>query len=141
MCEELKNIRGQLQLSEGLVDEAIIKAAKKGMVKFVTEIWSACPGLVWSKERSTGRNPFMCAVLHRQHDIFRLLYGYGLKDSILATTDDNGNNILHMAAMIEPSARRNTVPGAAFHMQREVQWFKVIYVSPFILFSYIVYII
>ena len=137
MCQELQNLRGQ-QLSEGLVDEAIIQAAKKGMVKFVTEIWSACPRLVWSKERSTGRNPFMCAVLHRQHEIFRLLYGYGLKDSLLAKTDDKGNNILHMAAMIEPSARQNTVLGPAFRMQREVQWFKVIYISPVILFSYIV---
>ncbi|GMY23398.1 ankyrin repeat-containing protein npr4 [Fagus crenata] len=36
----------------------------------------------------------------------------------------DGNNILHMVATLEPSARRNTVPGAAFLMQREVQWFK-----------------
>ena len=132
MCQNLKNLSGQ-QLIEGHVDEAIIKAAKKGMVKFVTEIWSECPRLVWSRERSTGRNLFMCAVLHRQYEIFRLLYGYILKDSILATTDDNGNNILHMAAMIEPSARRNTVPRAAFHMQREVQWFEVIYISLYII--------
>ncbi|XP_030957662.1 ankyrin repeat-containing protein ITN1-like [Quercus lobata] len=34
------------------------------------------------------------------------------------------NNILHLAMMFEPSARRNSVPGAAFLMQREVQWYK-----------------
>ena len=67
----------------------------------------------------------MCAVLYRQYEIFRLLYCFSLKDSILAATDDEGNNILHMAAMTEPSARRNTIPGAAFHMQRDLQWFKV----------------
>uniref|UniRef100_A0A2N9HVA0 PGG domain-containing protein n=1 Tax=Fagus sylvatica TaxID=28930 RepID=A0A2N9HVA0_FAGSY len=36
---------------------------------------------------------------------------------------------------LEPSARRNTVPGAAFLMQREVQWFKKVesIVQPFLL--------
>ncbi|XP_065623156.1 uncharacterized protein LOC111986977 [Quercus suber] len=32
--------------------------------------------------------------------------------------------ILHIAAMLEPSARPNKAPGAALLMQREIQWFK-----------------
>ena len=124
MCQELQ-CSSDKQLKKGLVYKAIIKATKKGMIEFVTAIWSACPELVWAEEEFTGRNPFMCAVLYRQYEIFRLLYCFSLKDSILAATDDEGNNILHMAAMTEPSARRNTIPGAAFHMQRDLQWFKV----------------
>ena len=124
MCQELE-CSSDKQLEKGLVYEAIIKATKKGMVEFVTAIWSACPELVSAEEEFTGRNPFMCAVLYRQYEIFRLLYCFSLKDSILAATDDEGNNILHMAAMTEHSARRNTIPGAAFHMQRDLQWFKV----------------
>ena len=124
MCQELE-CSSDKQLEKGLVYEAIFKATKKGMVEFVTAIWSACPELVSAEEEFTWRNPFMCAVLYRQHEIFRLLYCFSLKDSILAATDYEGNNILHMAAMTEPSARRNTIPGAAFHMQRDLQWFKV----------------
>lgn len=124
MCQELQ-FSSDEQLENGLVYEAIIKATKKGMVEFVTAIWSECPELVSAEEEFTGRNPFMYAVLYRQYEIFRLLYCFNLKDSILAATDDKGNNILHMAAMTEPSARRNTIPGAAFHMQRDLQWFKV----------------
>ncbi|KAL4599311.1 hypothetical protein ACB092_11G118100 [Castanea dentata] len=123
MCQELQ-FSSDEQLENGLVYEAIIKATKKGMVEFVTAIWSECPELVSAEEEFTGRNPFMYAVLYRQYEIFRLLYCFNLKDSILAATDDKGNNILHMAAMTEPSARRNTIPGAAFHMQRDLQWFK-----------------
>ncbi|XP_030965501.1 uncharacterized protein LOC115986525 [Quercus lobata] len=123
MCQEFQ-CSSDKQLEKGLVYEAIFKATKKGMVEFVTAIWSACPELVSAEEEFTWRNPFMCAVLYRQYEIFRLLCCFSLKDSILAATDDEGNNILHMAAMTEPSARRNTIPGAAFHMQRDLQWFK-----------------
>ena len=124
MCQELQ-CSSDKQLKKGLVYKAIIKATKKGMIEFVTAIWSACPELVRAEEVFTGRNPFMFAVLYRQYEIFRVLYCFSLKDSILAATDYKGNNILHMAAMTEPSARRNTIPGAAFHMQRDLQWFKV----------------
>jgi hypothetical protein len=47
------------------------------------------------------------------------------KEHNIIFVNNDGNNILHMAATLEPSARRNIVPGAAFLMQREVQWFKV----------------
>ncbi|KAL4599314.1 hypothetical protein ACB092_11G118300 [Castanea dentata] len=123
MCQELQ-FSSDKQLENGLVYKAIIKATKKGMVEFVTAIWSECPELVSAEKEFTGRNPFMYAVLYRQYEIFRLLYCFNLKDSILAATDVKGNNILHMAAMTKPSARRNTILGAAFHMQRDLQWFK-----------------
>ena len=67
----------------------------------------------------------MLAVIHRQNEVFQFLCGFLLKNKILSFVNMDGNNILHMAATLEPSARRNTVPSAAFLMQREVQWFKV----------------
>ena len=112
-------------LENGKVIEAMIKAVKEGRVEFVTEILKACLGLVWCVEKSTKRDIFMVAVLHRQDEVFCRLCRSPAKNISFTTADNNRNSVLHMAAMLEPSARRNTVPGAAFLMQREVQWYKV----------------
>jgi hypothetical protein len=40
--------------------------------------------------------------------------------------DKKGNTMLHMAGMTGASIQINRIPGAALHMQRELQWFKVI---------------
>ncbi|KAI4297668.1 hypothetical protein L6164_037550 [Bauhinia variegata] len=34
------------------------------------------------------------------------------------------NNVLHMAAKLEPSTQLTRISGAALKMQRELQWFK-----------------
>ncbi|KAK7861414.1 hypothetical protein CFP56_011419 [Quercus suber] len=96
------------------------------MIVFVDTILSRCPELVWSIETPTQRNLFMCAVLHRQIDVFRLVYKFPVKNAILSTKDSDGNNILHMAAMLESSTGLCYIPGAALQMQRELQWYKVI---------------
>ena len=112
-------------LEKGKVIEAMIKAVKQGRVEFVTEILKACPDLVWCLEKSTDRDLINFAVLHRQHEVLHLLCRSPAKNKLFATVDSNKNSILHFAAMLEPSAKRNTVPGAAFLMQREVKWYKV----------------
>ncbi|XP_050281782.1 uncharacterized protein LOC126722672 isoform X1 [Quercus robur] len=123
MCEVLAGLNFQ-QLEKGKVIEAIIIAVKQGRVEFVTEILEAFPELAWSVEESTKRNIFMLAVLYRQDEVFRFLCKSPAKNSILARVDSDSNSILHIAAMLEPSARPNKAPGAALLMQREVQWFK-----------------
>ena len=124
MCKVLVGLDFQ-QLENGKVIEAIVIAVKQGRVEFVTEILKALPELAWSVEKSTGQNIFMLAVLYRQDEIFHFLCKSPAKYSILALGDRDRNTILHIAAMFEPSAKSNKVPGAAFLMQREVQWYKV----------------
>ncbi|XP_030964081.1 uncharacterized protein LOC115985256 [Quercus lobata] len=123
MCEVLPGLNFQ-QLENGKVIEAMIKAVKQGRVEFVTEMLKACPNLVWCRENSTDRDLFKLAVLHRQDEVFRLLCRSPAKNPKFPLVDRDKNTILHIAAVFEPSARRNTVLGAAFLMQREVQWYK-----------------
>ncbi|XP_030964616.1 uncharacterized protein LOC115985856 [Quercus lobata] len=92
----------------------MIEAVKQGRVEFVTDILKACPGLVWCIEKSKDQHIFMVAVLCRSPAM----------NLSFTMVDRDKNNILHFAAMLEPSARLNTVPGVAFLMQREVQWYK-----------------
>ena len=137
MCKVLPSLSWE-QLENGKVIKAIIKAVKEGRVEFVTEILAACPGLhFYLEQEENGRNIFMVAVLHRQDEVFRLLCTSPIKNSIFDILDYDFNSILHMAAMFNPSARRNTVLGAAFLMQREVQWYKVISLTLFYFFNII----
>ena len=125
MCEVLPGLSWE-QLESGMVIIAIIKAVTQGHVEFVSAVLNVCPELIWCAEASRNQNIFMLVVLHRQDEVFRHLYKYSAKNSIFSRADGDANSILHITAMFEPSARRNTVPGAAFLMQREVQWYKVI---------------
>ena len=128
MCRELPKVSAH-RLEKGLVFEAICIAVKRGIVEFVSEILDKCPDFsMMCREKSTGRNMIMIAVLHRQKDVFNVIYSFNAKNSITTnhSKDNRGNSILHIAAMFEPSATSNSVPGAAFLMQSERQWFKVI---------------
>ncbi|GMY23390.1 ankyrin repeat-containing protein ITN1-like [Fagus crenata] len=132
MCQSLLNISHQ---EASLVGVALIKAVKNGRVEFVTAVTNADCTLVWVKEFGTANNLFMLAVVYRQNKVFQVLCRFLLKNTILSFQNYDGNNILHMAATLEPSAKRNIVPGAAFLMQREVQWFKKVesIAQPFLL--------
>ena len=127
MCQSLLNLSRQ---EVSLVYMALIKAVKNGRVEFVTAVINANYTLVWTTEFGNN-NLFMLAVIYRQNKVFQLLCGFPLKNAILSLVNNDGNNILHMAATLEPSARRNIVPGAAFLLQREVQWFKVTSLTSF----------
>ncbi|KAG6679378.1 hypothetical protein I3843_14G124400 [Carya illinoinensis] len=128
MCEEIsKSTTSGQQLEDGLVYTAITRAAKKGISEFVSKMLEDRQFL-WTKDRNE-RNIFMLAVLHRQENIFSILYRLDSKMNYLLTSkkDVNGNNMLHMAGMIEDSTWANkNMPGAALQMQRELQWFKVV---------------
>ena len=132
MCRELPKVNAD-RLQKGLVFEAICIAVKRGIVEFVSDILETCPDFsTMCREKSTQRNMIMIAILHRQKKVFNFIYRFTAEHSItannslLAAKDNEGNSILHIAAMFEPSATSNSVPGAAFLMQSERQWFKVI---------------
>ncbi|KAG2669431.1 hypothetical protein I3760_14G034300 [Carya illinoinensis] len=114
------------QLQGGLVYTAICRAAKNGIVEFVSEMLNTNRKLVlWTRDIN-GRNIFMLGVLHRQEKIFSVLYRLDgkMSHSLTCLEDKYGNNMLHMAGMIDDSARINQISGAALQMQRELQWFK-----------------
>ena len=40
--------------------------------------------------------------------------------------NEDGNNMLHLAAGLAPEEKLNAISGAALQMQRELLWFKVL---------------
>ncbi|KAG2712524.1 hypothetical protein I3760_04G131100 [Carya illinoinensis] len=123
MCKVISKSKTQ-QRKDGQVYTAICRAAKNGNFEFISKMLETDRRFLWTENRN-GRNIFMLAVLHRQEKIFSILYRLDtMMDSLTCLLDDDENNMLHLAGMIEDSTRINQVPGAALQMQRELQWFK-----------------
>ncbi|CAI9773365.1 unnamed protein product [Fraxinus pennsylvanica] len=99
-------------------------AAKIGNVEFLTLITQSFPGLTWNLD-SKKYTIFHVAVINRQEKVFSLIYQTGAaKDFNTYYSDDDKNNILHLAGKIAPPSRLNIVSGPALQMQIELLWFK-----------------
>lgn len=109
---------------EKLLGNPVQVAATLGIHEFVTEIIRAYPRSVWLPDDHK-RNIFHLAVLHRQEKVFNLLYQMSsYKHFFTVSYDKFGNNMLHLAGTLQPS---NRISGAALQMQRELQWYKVMF--------------
>ncbi|KAL8508577.1 hypothetical protein ACS0TY_018998 [Phlomoides rotata] len=68
---------------------------------------------------------FHIAVARRYVKVFNLMCELGgVKDLIATYKDEEGNNILHLAAKLAPRNQLNSIPGAALQMQTEVLWYR-----------------
>ena len=105
----------------------LFDATKAGNFNFLVELMDAYPDLIWEFNHQM-QSIIHMAVLYRHPKIFNLIHAYsGSKDIILAYEDnDDGNNILHLAAKIAPPDRLELVSGAAFQMKLELLWFQVL---------------
>ncbi|KAL2921668.1 Ankyrin repeat-containing protein ITN1 [Bienertia sinuspersici] len=111
--------------------DVIFVATEMGNVEFVTTLLRSYPDLIW-KLNDQNQSIFHVAVIHRQEEIFRLIYEIGaIKDLLVMYMEkDTNNSILHSAALKPTSDRLNSISGAALRMQREMLWFKVIIPLP-----------
>ncbi|KAJ4702508.1 Ankyrin repeat family protein [Melia azedarach] len=104
----------------------IFDAAERGNVEFLCILIREYPDILRKIDGTKNRYTiFHIAVKNRQADIFKLIYEIGSMMNLLFKFEDKeGNNILHLAAMLAPPDRLNIVSGAALQMQRELLWFK-----------------
>ena len=124
MCEAVSQPR-QTEREWKYINEAIFEAVKHGIFEFVSVMVERCPELLWSRD-SNGLTIFHYAVLYREAKIFRIIHKLDAKNAVLSRRDNEGNNILHMAGKQTKSTKQKRIPGAAFQMQRELRWFKVV---------------
>ncbi|XP_027091114.1 uncharacterized protein [Coffea arabica] len=76
----------------------------------------------------TGRLLLHVAIEHRRVQIFNYMITYIGKNT-KAYADlklEGNNNSLHLAAKLAPTPQLQAVPGPAFQMQREFQWFRAV---------------
>lgn len=104
----------------------LFDAAELGNHEFLAALMSSYPELVWETD-DRNRTIIHVAVLHRHASIFNLVHEIGsIKDVIVTYADDQGNNIVHMAAKLAPQNQLNLVSGVALQMHRELVWFEVV---------------
>ena len=115
--------------------ELLFKAAKLGNFDFLAELINSYPDLIWEYD-GENRSIIHFAVKHRHACIFNIIHEIGsIKDLIATYEDSQGNNILHLAAMLPPPHRLEIVSGAALQMQQELLWFEVYFSFSFFFFN------
>ncbi|XP_050370970.1 ankyrin repeat-containing protein At5g02620-like [Argentina anserina] len=122
--EILKNEHDDVMRLIKYPSNLIFDAAELGNHEFLSVLMSSYPELVWETDEKN-RTIIHLAVLHRHTSIFTLVHEIGsIKDVIVTYEDNEGNNIVHMAAKCAPQNQLNLVPGVALQMQRELVWFE-----------------
>ncbi|KAG7947501.1 hypothetical protein I3843_14G098400 [Carya illinoinensis] len=123
ICREIPTFNQSDHLDR-IIAPAIFCAISKGNFEFVSRMLKANPEFLWIRN-DEGMSIFHYAVLHRQAQIFSLVYGLkGRVEDLLAERDKSGNTILHLAGMLPEHTVVDKITGAAFQMEREVEWFK-----------------
>ncbi|GKV34309.1 hypothetical protein SLEP1_g42686 [Rubroshorea leprosula] len=125
ICEQLSTLERDQFIRSGAV-EATFKAIKLGYLDFVKQITKANPDIVWSLDPEHSRDMLMYAVAHRQKEIAKFLYGLNTwRKTTEFTTDDDKNNMLHLAAKLDPSCPHiHDAPDPVLRMQNEALWYK-----------------
>ncbi|KAI7742138.1 hypothetical protein M8C21_032183, partial [Ambrosia artemisiifolia] len=107
-----------------LIWEDIAKGPKEAIEDILVELIRRYPDLIW-KVKDHNMSIFHIAVKYRHEGIYNLLYEIGsMRDKITPLTDDNYNNMLHLAGKRTTKVRLADVSGPTLQMQRESLWFK-----------------
>ncbi|XP_042959787.1 uncharacterized protein LOC122294862 isoform X3 [Carya illinoinensis] len=120
----IRSIRiSDINMCSDIIADTIFSAISRGNFVFVSEMLEANTELYFIRN-SSGMTIFHYAVLHRQHQIFNLIYGLKQKNDLLRYRDNDGNTILHTAGKLTEVTPIDHITGSVLQMQREIQWFK-----------------
>ncbi|GFP98332.1 serine/threonine-protein phosphatase 6 regulatory ankyrin repeat subunit a [Phtheirospermum japonicum] len=100
----------------------LLVAAKMGIPEMVETILNRCPVAVQDVD-SDGKNVLLLAAENRQTSVLDYLLSLELPEYLFHRLDDQGNSILHLAAMLR-DYQPWRIPGAALQMQWEIKWYK-----------------
>ncbi|GKV38859.1 hypothetical protein SLEP1_g46719 [Rubroshorea leprosula] len=115
------------ELDQSKAVEATFQAIQNGIPDIVKEIIKANANnvLLCNKDpEDPSRNIFACAIAHRQEEVAHLLYKSQKEKNMLFAIDEDGNNILHLAAKLAPNYQSGYIYAAALQLQSELRWFK-----------------
>ena len=120
----LQAYRGDVENSS-IIPHVLFDAAEAGNIECLIKLIRFDFDLLWKTRNS--KSLFHVAVEKRHESIFNILNEMGsIGDLIINTKIEKIGNILHLAAELAPREKLNAISGAAFQMQREILWFKVL---------------
>jgi hypothetical protein len=119
VCNKLSEIDHQ-ELKQLGLPEALELAAKCGTVEVIWVCFQFIPEMIWDAIAILEN-----AVKHRREKVVNLLNKAGARNKMLANMTTDNKNLLRWTAELAPLPQLQSVPGSAFQLQRELQWFKV----------------
>ncbi|XP_048133984.1 uncharacterized protein LOC125314816 [Rhodamnia argentea] len=129
VCAEIscKKTTEILQFFKG--NESISSATSEGIVEILEVCLKSFPELIWTT--FDGKSWLAIAVEHRQEEVCSLFLAANsnVNPSFIPSTPeyDESKAMLEAAARFSPNfGYLSDVPGAAFQMQKELQWFKAV---------------
>lgn len=103
--------------------DILYNAASSGIVEILRTCFHFFPDLVWTKMPNEGYI-VQVAIKNRQEKVFSLLCKMPIGKMLVLVIDESQNTTSHLAARLT-SPKLESISGAAFQMQKELQWFKV----------------
>ncbi|KAF3945944.1 hypothetical protein CMV_027733 [Castanea mollissima] len=105
------------------ISQLLFVATEVGNVEFLVKLIHFDVDLLWKTQNN--KSIFCIAVEKRHERIFNLINEIGsIGDLLIDQVEEDGTNILHLAAGLAPREKLNAITGAALQMQRELLWFK-----------------
>ncbi|KAL5567470.1 hypothetical protein UlMin_024045, partial [Ulmus minor] len=121
MCKVIETL-DENQIEEAQIRYALVEAASRGIIEYITNITKAIPKSMWNGNFAF--DIFESAIRNREAKVFSLIYGLDDKRSIANLVNSNREVLLHVTGYIASSRKLNLIPGVALQMQRELQWYK-----------------
>ncbi|KAL3747280.1 hypothetical protein ACJRO7_016115 [Eucalyptus globulus] len=135
-----KNIDAIKMLESLLGSGAVLDAASRGVIEIVELCLKYFPELMWDKNFA---KELMKEIVKGRHvELFRLVNTHNpIRCLVDPRLDNHLTNIVLMEAVAKwtPRCVSPDVSGAAFLLQRELQWFQVVEVSSFPSFKWLKY--
>ncbi|KAK4604110.1 hypothetical protein RGQ29_012570 [Quercus rubra] len=104
-----------------VIPHVLFDAANVGNIECLIKLIRFDFDLLWKTKEN--KSIFHVAVEKRHESIFNLLNEIGSIGNIIIDQED-GSNMLHLAAKLAPEDKLNAISVAALQMQREILWFK-----------------
>ena len=126
-CLELSRSQMSWRLNYILNSEILYIATLNGITEIISKLLEFCPDLIWARLNNNQYLLLPFAIELRHEKVFHLVCDHTARSKLIATTLLESGTILHLAAKLAPPAQLTSVCGAALQMQRELQWFKVLF--------------
>ena len=128
VCTQVSNLNDTEFWQSFVSADIVFNASSSGIVEILRICFQFFPDLVWTHMPNEGYVA-QIAIKYRQEKVFSLLCKMPIvcKFLILAL-DESQNTTSHLAARFA-SPQQASISGAAFQMQKELQWFKVCLIS------------
>ncbi|GLT51756.1 hypothetical protein SLA2020_251430 [Shorea laevis] len=128
ICGSISELKDENLFVQSGAVEATFHAIENDIPEIASELLKKAEDKILGRSihLEDSRNMFAYAIAYRQKKVARFLYEVGARknSNMVTDTDEDGNNILHVAAQLAPHSRLDSISGAALQLQSELHWFK-----------------